>query len=125
MQKHQAEVSLFIDPDIHQIEVAAKTGAEAIELHTGCYADADNEIDRQKELERIRQAAAYAANLNLIVNAGHGLHYHNVQAVAAIKVLNELNIGHAIISRALFGGLKEAVRDMKSLMQEARHYASD
>lgn len=125
MQKHGAEVSLFIDADRHQIEAAAKTGAEVIELHTGCYADADNEVARQTELERIRQAVAYAANLNLIVNAGHGLHYHNVQAVAAIKSINELNIGHAIIARALFCGLKEAVMDMKSLMQEARHYASD
>ncbi|KTD22407.1 pyridoxine 5'-phosphate synthase [Legionella londiniensis] len=125
MQKQGSQVSLFIDPEISQIEAAAETGAEAIELHTGCYADARDETLQKEELERIRQAARYAAKLNLIVNAGHGLHYHNVQAVAAIKELHELNIGHAIISRALFCGLKEAVKHMRQLMQEARHYVHD
>lgn len=125
MQKQGSQVSLFIDPEISQIEAAAETGAEAIELHTGCYADAQDETLQKEELERIRQAARYAAKLNLIVNAGHGLHYHNVQAVAAIKELHELNIGHAIISRALFCGLKEAVKHMRQLMQEARHYVHD
>ncbi|MGL6029067.1 MAG: pyridoxine 5'-phosphate synthase, partial [Legionella sp.] len=94
-----------------------------IEIHTGCYADATT-VDKQLfELERIKQAAEYAASLNLIVNAGHGLNYQNVKPVAAIKELYELNIGHAIIARALFCGLKEAVRHMRQLMQEARLYS--
>jgi pyridoxine 5-phosphate synthase len=96
-----------------------------IELHTGCYADATNEKDRLFELQRIRQAAEYAADLQLIVNAGHGLHYHNVKSVASIKVLHELNIGHAIVSRALFCGLREAVKQMRLLMQEARNHVND
>lgn len=116
-----SEVSLFIDPDSKQIDAAKALGAPAIELHTGCYADATQPEEVARELNRIRQAAEYAAKLNLIVNAGHGLHYHNVQAIAAIKVINELNIGHAIVSRALFCGLKEAVIHMRQLMQEARY----
>lgn len=120
-----SEVSLFIDPDIAQIDAAKAIGAPAIELHTGCYADATTEINQLKELERIQQAAEYAASLNLIVNAGHGLHYHNVKSIAKIKELHELNIGHAIIARALFCGLKDAVRQMRQLMQEARTYVND
>jgi pyridoxine 5-phosphate synthase len=120
-----SEVSLFIDPDFQQIDAASALGVPAIELHTGCFADAQTEGKRSQELERIRQAAEYAANLNLIVNAGHGLHYHNVQAIARIKQLNELNIGHAIVARALFCGLKTAVKDMRQLMQEARNYVDD
>ncbi|MCP0914503.1 MULTISPECIES: pyridoxine 5'-phosphate synthase [Legionella] len=120
LQRLGSEVSLFIDADFKQIDAAAATGAEAIELHTGCYADAKTEHSQLEELERIRQAAEYAAKLNLIVNAGHGLHYHNVKPIASIKELNELNIGHAIIARALFCGLSEAVKQMRQLMQEAR-----
>lgn len=120
-----SEVSLFVDPDFAQIDAAAAIGAPAIELHTGCYADAQTQTLRAHQLERIRQAAVYAANLNLIVNAGHGLHYHNVQAIARIKPLNELNIGHAIVARALFCGLKTAIKDMRHLMQEARNYVDD
>jgi pyridoxine 5-phosphate synthase len=120
MQSLHSEVSLFIDPDLKQIDASAETGAEAIELHTGCYADAETDAERFDELNRIRQAAEYAANLNLIVNAGHGLHYHNVKPIANIKEINELNIGHAIIARAMFTGLKQAVRDMRQLMIEAR-----
>lgn len=123
LQALGSEVSLFIDPDLEQIKAAAETGAPAIELHTGCYADATEVEDQEQELKRIQEAASYAASLNLIVNAGHGLHYHNVQPIAAIKELNELNIGHAIIARALFCGMKEAVRDMRQLMMEARFYA--
>lgn len=115
-----SEVSLFIDPDLKQIEAAANTGAETIELHTGGYADADTEGKRLEELERIRQAADHAVKLNLIVNAGHGLNYHNVKPIAHIPVLHELNIGHAIIARALFTGLKIAVKDMRQLILEAR-----
>ena len=120
-----SEVSLFIDPDFRQIDAAKAVGAPAIELHTGCYADAVTEANIAHEFERIRQAAEYAANLNLIVNAGHGLHYHNVQAIARIKQLHELNIGHAIVARALFCGFKQAVKDMRQLMQEARNYVDD
>lgn len=125
LQAIGSEVSLFIDPDLAQIDATVALGAPAIELHTGCYADALTESVQVVELQRIRQAAEYAANLGLIVNAGHGLHYHNVQPIARIKVLHELNIGHAIVARALFSGLKNAVRDMRQLMQEARHYAND
>ncbi len=120
-----SEVSLFIDPDLKQIDAAKALGAPAIELHTGCYADALTPKSHAYELNRIRQAAEYAANLGLIVNAGHGLHYHNVKPIAAIKELNELNIGHAIVARALFSGLKNAVKDMRQLMQEARNYVDD
>jgi pyridoxine 5-phosphate synthase len=125
LQVMGSEVSLFIDPDVRQIDAAVAIGAPAIELHTGCYADAASEEESQKELHRIRQAAEYAAKLNLMVNAGHGLHYRNVQAIAAIQELNELNIGHAIVARALFCGLKEAVRHMRQLMQEARNKVYD
>jgi pyridoxine 5-phosphate synthase len=120
MQKNSAEVSLFIDPDNTQIDAAKDSGATTIEIHTGCYANAQNSENQLKELHRIRQAAEYAANLNLVVNAGHGLHYHNVQPIAAIDKFHELNIGHAIVARALFSGFKEAVRCMRQLMREAR-----
>ena len=122
LQAMGSEVSLFIDPDLDQIKAAADVGAPVIELHTGCYADATHVEQQQHELERIKRAAEYAASLNLIVNAGHGLNYHNVQAIAAINELHELNIGHAIIARALFCGMKEAVRHMRQLMLEARLY---
>ena len=120
-----SEVSLFIDPDSRQIDAAKAVGATVIELHTGCYADALNEEIRLAELKRIKDAAEYAASLHLLVNAGHGLHYHNVQSIASIKVLHELNIGHAIVARALSCGLKEAVKHMRQLMQEARNYVND
>lgn len=125
LQKMGSEVSLFIDPDLQQIKAAAEIGAPVIELHTGCYADATDVEEQQRELERIKQAAEYAVSLNLIVNAGHGLNYHNVQPIAAIKELLELNIGHAIIARALSCGMKEAVRHMRQLMLEARLYVND
>lgn len=125
LQKLGSEVSLFIDPDIKQIDAAKAVGAPVIELHTGCYADATSEVERIKELQRIQVAAEYAASQKIIVNAGHGLHYHNVQSIASIKELHELNIGHAIVARALFCGLKEAVKHMRQLMQEARGYAND
>lgn len=125
MQKIGSEVSLFIDPDLNQIKAAAEIGAPVIELHTGCYADAQDLKIQHYELNRIKQAAKYAASLNLVVNAGHGLNYHNVKPIGAIKELHELNIGHAIIARALFCGLKEAVRHMRQLMQEARLYGTE
>lgn len=125
LQALGSEVSLFIDPDFQQIKAAAEIGTPVIELHTGCYADATDVEQQQRELKRIQDAAEYAASLNLIVNAGHGLNYHNVQAIAAIKELHELNIGHAIIARALFCGMKEAVRHMRQLMLEARLYVNN
>jgi pyridoxine 5-phosphate synthase len=112
-------VSLFIDPDAAQIEAARRAGAPAIELHTGTYANTQG-AERARELERVRSAAALAASLGLVVNAGHGLHYHNVQPIAAIPEIVELNIGHAIVARAVFDGLAKAVRDMKDLMLAAR-----
>jgi len=112
-------VSLFIDPDPWQIEAAAKAGAPVIELHTGAYAEASGP-QQARELERLQAGARQAHSLGLTVHAGHGLHYHNVQPVAAIRELVELNIGHAIISRAVFDGLRVAVSEMKALMVAAR-----
>ncbi|WP_293267208.1 pyridoxine 5'-phosphate synthase [Neptunomonas sp.] len=114
------EVSLFIDPDTAQIDATIACGAPVIELHTGAYADADNAKDQKVELERIQKAAAYAYEKGLIVNAGHGLHYHNVEQIAEIPQLNELNIGHGIIARAVFVGLKGAVSEMRQLMQNTQ-----
>lgn len=112
-------VSLFVDPEPHQLDAAKAAGAPVVELHTGRYAEAEGEA-AAAELERLRAAAAHAHGLGLVVNAGHGLHYHNVQPIAAIPELAELNIGHAIIAQAVFAGLPEAVREMKRLMVEAR-----
>ncbi|WP_028470287.1 pyridoxine 5'-phosphate synthase [Neptunomonas japonica] len=117
---NQIEVSLFIDPDNAQIDATIACGAPVIELHTGAYADADNPQIQRLELERIQKAAAYAYEKGLIVNAGHGLHYHNVEQIAEIPQLNELNIGHGIIARAVFVGLKEAVSEMRKLMQSTQ-----
>ncbi len=114
------EVSLFIAPDVNQIDAAKKVGAPVIELHTGCYADAESQAERLAELERIRQAAEYADSIGLQVNAGHGLHIHNVEAICSIPQIVELNIGHSIIAHALFTGLGQAVRDLKQIMLNAR-----
>jgi pyridoxine 5-phosphate synthase len=112
-------VSLFIDPDAAQVEAAHRAGAPVIELHTGAYADAAGP-SRAREFERLRAATRLASSLGLTVNAGHGLNYHNVAPVAAISEIVELNIGHAIVARAIFDGLAKAVRDMKDLMTAAR-----
>ncbi|HLV48709.1 MAG TPA: pyridoxine 5'-phosphate synthase [Aliidiomarina sp.] len=112
-------VSLFIDADSKQIAAAKQVGAPYIELHTGHYAETTGAA-QQEALEHIQQGAKEASELGLIVNAGHGLHYHNTQAIAAIPELYELNIGHAIMARAMFSGLDLAVRDMKQLLIEAR-----
>lgn len=112
-------VSLFIDPDLEQVDASIRAGAAAIELHTGAYADAHG-AQRARELDRIRAAARHAHSVGLIVNAGHGLNYHNVGPIAAIPQVVELNIGHAIIARAVFDGLARAVQDMKQLMLAAR-----
>ena len=115
----QIRVSLFIDPDQAQIEAARRAGAPVIELHTGAYADAAGG-GRARELERLRAASKFAASLGLTVNAGHGLNYQNVEPIAAIPEIIELNIGHSIIARAVFEGLGAAVREMKALMRRAR-----
>lgn len=112
-------VSLFIDPELHQLEAAREVGAPVVELHTGRYAEAVGRVERETELERLRQAANQGRTLGLCVNAGHGLTYHTVAEVAAIPAIEELNIGHAIIARALFSGLNRAVAEMKHLMSEA------
>lgn len=114
------DVSLFIDPDIQQIDAAIECKAPTVEIHTGCYADASSVEETEKELARIHDAVRYAHEKGLIVNAGHGLHYHNVQAIAAIPEINELNIGHSIIAQASLIGLADAVMEMKLLMQNAR-----
>lgn len=116
-------VSLFVDPEARQLEAAAKAGAPAVELHTGRFADAAR-ADAQGELARLIEAARVGETLGLQVNAGHGLHYHNVEAVAAIPQVRELNIGHAIVARAVFTGLPEAVAEMKRLVWSARHSSS-
>ena len=112
-------VSLFIDAEERQLEAAAACGAPAIEIHTGHYADTQGAA-QQAELARIEQAVEWGLQLGLQVNAGHGLHYHNTEAIARIAGIQELNIGHAIIAQAVFSGLAEAVREMKRIMQEAR-----
>ena len=113
-------VSLFIDPEATQLEAAEAAGAPVVELHTGAYADAADEAARHAELRRVEAAARHGAGLGLIVNAGHGLNYHNVQPVARVPQIAELNIGHAIVARAIFDGLSTAVIEMKRLMTEAR-----
>jgi len=116
------DVSLFIDPEPAQIDAAIRAGAPTIELHTGAYAEAEDPEKIEREFQRIRLAAEYAHG-RLVVNAGHGLHYHNTQRIAALPQFNELNIGHAIVARAVFSGLAAAVRDMKQLMTDARRDA--
>ena len=111
-------VSLFIDADRRQIDAASKTGARVIEIHTGHYADSQGAA-RVAEFQRIQGAVAYARSLGLKVNAGHGLNYDNVQPIAGIDGVSELNIGHAIVAQALFTGWQEAVREMKRLMLQA------
>jgi len=113
-------VSLFIDAEDRQLQAAVEAGAPVVELHTGRFADAESETEAAHELERLRAAVAAGNALGLSVNAGHGLHYHNVQAVAALPGIEELNIGHAIVAQALFVGWENAVREMKRLMLEAR-----
>lgn len=120
LSQQGAEVSLFIDPDEDQINAAVEAGAPAIEIHTGAYADEENEQVKWALLEDIIRAADFAASKGLVVNAGHGLHYHNVQPIASISVIHELNIGHAIVAHALFVGFKQAVKEMKQLINEAR-----
>jgi pyridoxine 5-phosphate synthase len=113
-------VSLFINAETAQLQAARTCGAPAVELHTGAYAEAATEHERLRELRRLREAASLGAGLGLQVNAGHGLNYLNVTAVAALPEIRELNIGHSIVARAVFTGLEEAIREMRRLMREAR-----
>lgn len=119
MANNDSEVSLFVDPDLEQIKAAVDVGAPVIELHTGGYAQAAYEDEQMDELDRIYAAAEYAHEQGLIVNGGHGLHYHNVEAIASIPFMNELNIGHAIVARAVFVGFKQAVKEMRDLISAA------
>lgn len=120
LAKIGAEVSLFIDPDPEQIDAAVRCGAPVIELHTGEYAEADTPTEQAHTLKVLKDAVEYARRKGLVVNAGHGLNYQNTLAVAAIPGIHELNIGHAIIARSIFTGLKGAVRDMRAILDQAR-----
>lgn len=120
LQRENIRVSLFIDADTEQIHAAKECGAPVIELHTGRYAEAHDEASQNIELERIRQGVAEGVRCGLKVNAGHGLHYTNVQAIARIPEIAELNIGHAIVAHAVFAGWRNAVGEMKAIMVQAR-----
>ena len=120
MAEKDIKVSLFIDADEKQIEAAAQVEAPFIEIHTGHYADATSETIQKQYLHNITQGVQQAKSLGITVNAGHGLHYHNVAPIAAIPDIYELNIGHSIIARSVFSGLEKAVADMKQIMLEAR-----
>jgi len=113
-------VSLFIDADKKQIEASKEIGAPVIEIHTGHYADAANLTEQTHEFEKIKNTAIYAHSIGLQVNAGHGLHYHNTLAIAMLPEVVELNIGHAIMARAFFTGLGQAVKDMKQILLSAQ-----
>ncbi len=110
------EVSLFIDPDPHQIEASAELGVQAVELHTGCYADANTKVEQDRELHALEQTGRLALDLGLKLHMGHGLTYRNVTPIAEIPSVRELNIGHSIVSRAVLVGFEEAVREMKALV---------
>ncbi|HEY7427071.1 MAG TPA: pyridoxine 5'-phosphate synthase [Gemmataceae bacterium] len=111
------EVSLFIDPDPRQIEIARVLGAQAVEIQTARYSEARTPVERQRELDALRQAAEFARERGLHVHMGHGLNYCNVQAITAIPGVEELNIGHSIVARAMLGGMERAVRDMKEAIR--------
>lgn len=116
LHDNNIRVSLFIDPEEHHIEAAAKSGATVIELHTGAYAEAKDAAHRQLEIERLKKAIALGLSCGLTVNAGHGLHYDNVRPIVELGGIQELNIGHAIVARSIFDGWEKAIRDMKSLL---------
>ncbi|MDQ7090199.1 MAG: pyridoxine 5'-phosphate synthase [Methylococcales bacterium] len=116
----EIEVSLFIDPDEKQIDAAKAAGSPVIELHTGAYADATTSTQQTQELKRIQHAAYYAHNMGLQVNAGHGLHFHNVEEICYIPEIVELNIGHSVIAQAVFSGLAQTVSDLKAIIRQAR-----
>lgn len=120
LQAEGIRVSLFIDAESNQIQAAAESGATVIEIHTGRYADATESVSQELELNRVRFGAFEGVKRGLKVNAGHGLHYTNVQLIATIPEIAELNIGHAIVAQAVFVGWEKAVRDMKAIMVKAR-----
>lgn len=120
LQDEGIRVSLFIDADTSQIQAAAESGATVIEIHTGRYADAQGSVSQELELNRVRSGASEGVRRGVKVNAGHGLHYTNVQLIATIPEIAELNIGHAIVAQAVFVGWEKAVRDMKAIMVKAR-----
>lgn len=119
LSDHGIRVSLFIAPDLAQIDAAVNMGAPVVELHTGTYADAEQEDVKLQELKRVERALHHAKDAKLVVNAGHGLHYHNVHQIARLHGFEELNIGHAIVAHALFVGWDQAVKEMKQLMVQA------
>jgi len=119
LQKSHIKVSLFIDPDIQQIKAAENLGANIVELHTGSYAEAEDDEKILSELEKLIKAAEYARDSGMVVNAGHGLNYRNTKKLCQnILFLNELNIGHSIVARSVFTGISEAVREMKRIIAE-------
>jgi pyridoxine 5-phosphate synthase len=120
LKNNGIDVALFIDPEFSQIDASVEVGADAVELHTGEYANAKTREEKLQQLERIKKASKYAKEKGLKVFAGHGLTYTNVQPIAKIKEIEELNIGHSIVANSIFLGLDEAVRKMKKLMLEAR-----
>ena len=120
LKKSGIRVSIFVDPDPKQIESSQMIGADAVEIHTGLYADSVNSSDQDYELNRIKECAVHADRIGVRVNAGHGLHYDNTSEIAAIREINELNIGHSIIARAVNSGIAEAVSEMKSIMIKSR-----
>lgn len=121
LQQAGIQTTLFINPEEAQIEAAARAGALRIELHTGRYSMASSSAESSAELARIISCCDYAFSLGMVVNAGHGLHFDNVQAIAEIEAISELTIGHSLIARALYWGLPTAVSKMKRLMVDARH----
>jgi pyridoxine 5-phosphate synthase len=120
LKENGIAVAVFIDPEKNQIDASVEVGADAVELHTGEYANSTSESKKEKELRRLKEAAKYAKKTGLDVFAGHGLTYTNVQPVASIPEIEELNIGHSIIANSIFWGLEEAVRKMKRLISDAR-----
>ena len=120
LKKSGIRVSIFVDPEPKQIESSQMIGADAVEIHTGLYADSVNSSDQDYELNRIKECAVHADRIGVRVNAGHGLHYDNTSEIAAIREIKELNIGHSIIARAVNSGMAEAVSEMKSIMIKSR-----
>ncbi len=123
LNRAKIRVSLFIEPDLRQLDAAKSLGAPVVELHTGSYCEAEGSR-REHELERIRRAAAHADALDLECHAGHGLSYETVGAIAAIATIVELNIGHFLVGEAIFGGLETSIRRMRALMDQARAEAA-
>ena len=121
IQLREISCTVFIDPDEVQIEAAARIGAATVELNTGLFSATTTALERSAELSRIVSCCDYAFSLGLTVNAGHGLHYDNVQAIAEIESINEIGVGHSVVARALYAGIPDAVAKMKRLMVEARH----